>query len=163
MEVGLIVAADRSEGIAKDGQIPWRLPSDMRHYRRMTTGTGHSTVLMGRATWESLPERFRPLPGRQNLVLSRTAQAFPGAEQVATFEASLAAAAGSEALWVIGGAQVYAMALAHPTVTVIELTRVDADFGCDLRWAGVPAGFAQVRATPFSDGALSGTFERWER
>lgn len=163
MEIGLIVAADRSEGIARGGQIPWHLPSDMRHFRRMTMGEGGSCVLMGRATWDSLPERFRPLPGRKNLVLSRAERALEGAEWVPSFEAALAAAAGSEALWVIGGAQVYAMALAHPRVTFIELTRVDADFGCDLRWSGVPRGFAKVRATPFSDGALSGVFERWER
>jgi len=129
----------------------------------MTTGTGRSAVLMGRTTWESLPERFRPLPGRRNLVLSRGQGGFDAAERVGSVAAATGAAAGSEALWLIGGAQVYALALAHPAVTVIELTRVDADFGCDLRWSGVPAEFVKVRATPFSDGEIGGTFERWER
>ena len=68
MTVGLIWAQSTSGVIGRDGTIPWSLPEDMAHFKRLTMG---HTVVMGRRTWESLPVRFRPLPGRRNVVVSR--------------------------------------------------------------------------------------------
>ena len=85
---------------------------------------------MGRKTWDSLPERFRPLPGRRNLVLSGDpAWRAEGAETVTSLDAALQAADGAEKLSVIGGAQVYALVLAH--VDELVLTEIDADFEAD--------------------------------
>jgi dihydrofolate reductase len=67
--IGLVWAQSANGVIGRDGTLPWHLPEDMARFRALTTG---ATVLMGRRTWESLPPRFRPLPGRRNLVLSRT-------------------------------------------------------------------------------------------
>lgn len=157
MDVRLIVAADEHEGIARGGHIPWRLPADLKRFKALTTGTGNDAVLMGRATWESLPEKVRPLPGRQNLVLSRTRLEFPGASAVGSWQEALAAARGRDTLWVIGGAAVYALALTSPETRLIELTRVEGDHGCDLRWGGVPEGYVldSVEAGP------GFRFERW--
>jgi dihydrofolate reductase len=157
MDVTLIVAADENDGIARDGQIPWRLPGDLARFKRLTVGRGKNAVLMGRTTWESLPPKLRPLPGRLNLVLSRTRQDFVGATCVSSWEEALTAAGTCEELWVIGGAAVYALALAEPETSAIELTRVAGDFDCDLRWGGVPTGYRLERTSP-GEGC---NFERW--
>jgi dihydrofolate reductase len=117
--VGLVWAQDARGVIGRDGALPWHLPEDLAHFRALTRGT---TVVMGRATWESLPERFRPLPGRRNLVLSRQpGYAAPGADVHRSLDAALADAAGP--VWVIGGARVYAQA--QPLADRAAVTEVD--------------------------------------
>jgi len=105
--------------IGRDGVLPWSVPEDMAHFRRLTDD---QVVVMGRATWESLPDRFRPLPGRDNIVLSRHAVVLAGASVVPDVAAALHAVAGRPA-WVIGGAQVYAALLPH--TDRLEVTDVD--------------------------------------
>ena len=109
--------------IGRDGTLPWHVPEDLAHFRRVTDG---AAVIMGRSTWESLPQRFRPLPGRDNIVLSRALGDLPGAILVGGVGEALAAVAGQDA-WVIGGAQVYAAFL--PGTRRIELTEVDVVVG----------------------------------
>jgi dihydrofolate reductase len=137
----LVVAADRDRGIARAGAIPWRLPGDVRHFKQLTTTTAdparRNAVLMGRATWDSLPERFRPLPGRHNVVLSRQERlALPaGVLHARDLDAALAALSGVspgiERVFVIGGGEVYAAALARPDCRRIHYTHVDARCDCD--------------------------------
>lgn len=125
--LSLIAAIPRNGAIGRDGQLLWREPQDQRHFRRITMG---SPVLMGRKTWDSLPERFRPLPGRRNLVLSRDpAWRAAGAETVASLDAALQAAAGADKLSVIGGAQVYALVL--PRADELVLTEIEAELDGD--------------------------------
>src|SRR5665648_725620 len=109
--------------IGRDGVLPWSVPEDMAHFRRLTDD---QVVVMGRATWESLPDRFRPLPGRDNIVLSRHAVVLAGASVVPDVAAALHAVAGRPA-WVIGGAQVYAALLPH--TDRLEVTDVDVVIG----------------------------------
>jgi len=120
--IGLVWAQSANGVIGRDGTLPWHLPEDMKHFRTLTTG---AAVLMGRRTWESLPPRFRPLPGRRNLVLSRTPQegveTFPGLQQ------ALAAVSGD--VWVIGGASVYRAAL--PFADRIVVTEIQELFDGD--------------------------------
>lgn len=163
LPITLIVAADREGGIAKDGDLPWHLPHDLERFKRLTIGTGRSAVLMGRATWDTLPPRWQPLPRRRNIVLTRGPGRFEGAHTVATWEEALAAAEGCDHLWVVGGAQVYALALAHPEASAIELTRIEADYGCDVRWPGVPEDFALVAREPHEHEGVVFVYERWER
>lgn len=100
--IALVVAwAGEDRVIGRDGGLPWHLPSDMKHFRELTTG---GTVVMGRRTWESIPEKFRPLPQRRNIVLSSGAS-FEGAEVHGSLESALAAA-GTDA-FVIGGGTTY--------------------------------------------------------
>jgi dihydrofolate reductase len=111
--------------IGKDGAIPWRLPEDMAMFRDLTMG---ATVVMGRATWDSLPERFRPLAGRRNVVLSRDPRwAGEGAVRAGSLDEAFARSFGH--VWVIGGSSVYAAAL--PVADRVVLTEVDADVGGD--------------------------------
>lgn len=119
MTVALIWAQSTSGVIGRDGAIPWQVPEDMAHFKGLTMG---HTVLMGRRTWESLPVRFRPLPGRRNVVLSRNPDyRAEGAQVVASIEAGL----GEGQNWVIGGAEIYHLAM--PLATRCEITEVDAD------------------------------------
>jgi len=104
----IVVAYGANRGIGYQGRLPWRLPSDMRRFRELTIG---GTVLMGRKTYESLPERFRPLPQRRNIVISANpAFAAAGAEVCYSVEAGLAAC--GEDCFVIGGGTIYEQTLA---------------------------------------------------
>ena len=126
-EIVLVAAVARNGVIGRDGCLVWHESADQRHFRTVTMGW---PVIMGRKTWESLPERFRPLPGRRNLVVSRDpAYDAPGAEVVTSLDAALAAAGDATRVCVIGGAQLYAAAL--PRADVLELTEIDADLDGD--------------------------------
>jgi dihydrofolate reductase len=105
--VSIVVAQGSNRVIGLDGGLPWHLPSDLRRFRDLTMG---GAVVLGRKTWESIPERFRPLPGRRNLVVSSQAGSAPGAEVVASLAAALEACDGN--CFVIGGGRLYAEAAA---------------------------------------------------
>src|ERR1700744_6014392 len=129
-ELGLIWAQSTSGVIGRSGGIPWQLPEDLIHFKALTMG---HTVVMGRRTWESLPARVRPLPGRRNVVMSRrNGFVADGAEGVDSLDTALAGFAGSEAesqTWVIGGGQIYSLAL--PYATQCEVTEVEIDLPRD--------------------------------
>ncbi|UJP38711.1 dihydrofolate reductase [Cellulomonas palmilytica] len=113
-EVALVWAQSVAGVIGADGALPWHVPEDLARFKALTAG---HPVVMGRATWDSLPPRWRPLPGRTNVVLTRQAGLeLEGAIVVHDLAAALAAAAdapGGEQVWVVGGGAVYALALPH--------------------------------------------------
>ncbi|MFJ4037903.1 dihydrofolate reductase [Microbacterium sp. NPDC090007] len=118
--VGLIWAEARDGVIGADGGMPWHVPEDLAHFRAVT---GAHDVVMGRRTWESLPPRYRPLPGRRNIVVTRS-QAWrqPGADRADSLDDALRLARGDQ-VWVIGGGMLYAEAIDR--ATVLEVTRLD--------------------------------------
>ena len=136
--LSLIAAVARNRVIGRNNELIWQLPGDMRHFRETTRGR---PVLMGRRTWESLPEKFRPLPGRRNVVVSRNPHyAATGAELAGSLAeaiekagAGAGAGAGGEGeggeLFVIGGAELYAQAL--PLAGRLYLTEIAAEFAGD--------------------------------
>lgn len=130
MSLGLVWAQTTSGIIGRGGDIPWRVPEDLARFKQVTMG---HTVVMGRRTWESLPARVRPLPGRKNVVLSRRADfTADGAEVVRSLEAALpfSKSFGVEPeTWVIGGEQIYLLAL--PIATRCEVTEIDLDLPRD--------------------------------
>ena len=134
MTVHLIWAEGRGGVIGADGGIPWRIPGEQAMFKQRTMG---STVVMGRATWESLPARFRPLPGRRNVVLTR--RAIEGVETAASVDEVLAR---HDDFWVMGGGEVYAAFL--PYATHVVRTEIDLDIAGDTfapaldGWPGVP-------------------------
>jgi len=118
--IGLVWAQTPDGVIGRDGTLPWRLPEDLARFRTLTAG---HPVIMGRATWESLPTRFRPLPGRDNIVLSRTPGfEADGAQVVAGLDEALELVGDRDA-WVMGGGAVYAESL--PRAGRVEVTVVD--------------------------------------
>ncbi len=123
----LVAAVARNGAIGRDNALLWHEPEDQRHFRRLTLG---HPVVMGRRTWDSLPPRFRPLPGRRNVVLTRQpGWAAPGAEPAASLQAARTLLAGAPRAFVIGGAEVYALAL--PVADALVLTEIDADLPGD--------------------------------
>ena len=128
LKLGLILARSRNGVIGRGGQMPWHLPEDLAHFKRMTLG---QPVIMGRKTWAALPERFRPLPGRDNWVITRQAGFLaPGARVAHSLPDALRQMPSQSQPWVIGGAQIYAEALPlaqHAVVTEIDLVIDDGD------------------------------------
>jgi len=125
MKVAMIVAMDEDGFIGRGNRLPWRLASDMARFKALTEGDGFNSVIMGRRTWDSLPDSFRPLPERVNIVMSRdTNWQAEGAETALYIGRAieLAYAEGSDECWIIGGAQVYEMFLER--VDEIHLTTV---------------------------------------
>jgi dihydrofolate reductase len=132
----LIAAVARNGVIGRDNQLPWRLPEDLKRFKALTTG---NVVVMGRKTWESLPESFRPLPGRRNIVVSRNGKyVAEGASVVDSVAAALGIAADADEFFVIGGAELYAQAL--PLADRLQLTEIDADFEGDVRFPAFDGG-----------------------
>lgn len=131
MQINLIWAQSHNRVIGKDGTMPWRLPEDLAHLKRTTLGY---PVIMGRKTWDSLPPKFRPLPGRANIVLTRqTDWHVDGVQHMAQLHEALQYCDQIEpmtqAVWIIGGAQIYAQAL--PLAHKIVITEIDATFEGD--------------------------------
>lgn len=120
-----LVAAVASNGvIGRKGQLPWHLPEDLKHFKRLTLG---HPVIMGRRTWESLG---RPLPGRDNIVVTRQAgYDAPGAAVASSLEAALALSAGEPVVFVIGGQQLFAESL--PIAAGLVLTEIDREYEGD--------------------------------
>jgi dihydrofolate reductase len=128
VKLGLIYAQARNGVIGKGGVLPWHLPEDLAHFKRTTMG---APVIMGRKTWDSLPPRFRPLPGRRNVVITRDAQwQAAGAERAGTLAEAIALCAGAETAWITGGAEIFRLAIPHAHVAVV--TEIDADFEGDV-------------------------------
>ena len=130
-----VVAADLDWGIGKASGLPWpRLRGDLAHFKRVTTAV-RSAVVMGRKTWESTEVAGKPLPKRLNIVVTRRAGlVVPEGVVVAPSLDTALAAAGVpdvEATFVLGGAELYRCAFAHPALRWIYLTRVEGRFGCD--------------------------------
>ncbi|QWT24117.1 dihydrofolate reductase [Subtercola sp. PAMC28395] len=147
MTLGMIWAEARGGVIGHGGTIPWRLPEDLAHFKELTLG---DTVLMGRRTWDSLPVRFRPLPGRRNLVLTRDAEwTSPGAEVVH----SLAEVSSDDdgGLWVIGGGELYRQAM--PSATRLEVTELDLGVKGDTLAPAIDATWERVAASPWLESA----------
>lgn len=123
----LIAAVARNGVIGARGKLPWHLPEDLKHFRKLTLG---HPVIMGRRTWESLG---KPLAGRENIVVSRKAGfAAPGASAAATLAGAVALCSGEALAFVIGGAELYAAAL--PLADGLVLTEIDADYAGDTRF-----------------------------
>jgi dihydrofolate reductase len=128
MKLGLIMARARNGAVGKDGALPWHLPEDLAHFKQMTLG---SPVIMGRKTWDSLPPRFRPLPGRTNIVVTRQPDwQASGASRAASLADAIELCAGAAKAWVIGGAQLWMQAL--PIANTAEVTEIEATFEGDV-------------------------------
>ena len=127
MKIALVAAIARGGVIGRDNTIPWRLPEDVARFKVLTTG---HPVVMGRRTWNSLPDRFRPLPGRRNVVVTRNpAWEGVGAERAASLDEALRLLDGESVIFVIGGAELYAAAL--PVADELVLTEIDLDVDGD--------------------------------
>jgi dihydrofolate reductase len=159
MRLSAVVAASDNDVIGRDNALPWHLPADLAYFKRVTMG---KPMLMGRKTYESIG---RPLPGRRNLVLSRSGFAAPGVESVATIDEACELVAGAPELMVIGGAEVFRLAMTR--LDHIHLTRVHCRVEGDVFLPTlVPGAWREVRreAHPADErNAIAMTFIELER
>ncbi|MGC5617478.1 dihydrofolate reductase [Georgenia sp. Z1491] len=152
--------AQSLDGVIGDGtSMPWHVPEDLAHFRATTRG---HAVVMGRRTWDSLPERFRPLPGRLNVVLTSGDPArFPGATTTSDLAEALRLA--GEDGWVMGGGQVYAAALPH--VSRLVVTEIDVRLGDDPTLVRAPTldpgEWTEVRREPAEGWHVSSSGARY--
>jgi len=134
--LALIAAVPRNRAIGRGGELIFHESEDQKHFRRVTMGC---PVIMGRKTWDSLPPRFRPLPGRRNVVVTRNALwSAEGALRAGSLDEALRLAADAQKVFVIGGAELYALAL--PRADELVLTEIDADLDGDVFFPEWPRG-----------------------
>ena len=143
--LALIAAVPRNRVIGRGGELVFRESEDQKHFRRVTLGC---PVIMGRKTWDSLPPRFRPLPGRRNIVVTRnTLWSDEGAVRATSLDEALQLAGEATKAFVIGGAELYALAL--PRADELVLTEIDADLDGDVHFPDWPrAQFRQTSSEP---------------
>ena len=144
-EISLIAAVAKNRVIGKDNGLLWHLPEDMWHFRETTRG---KTVIMGRKTWESLPEQFRPLPGRHNVVVSRNPDfAVAGATLAVSLDDALSKVAFEGEVFVIGGETLYRQTM--PLAKKIYLTEIDRDYEGDAVFPEmVPEEWIEISRQP---------------
>lgn len=177
MHFSLIAAVDKTFGIGKNNTLPWSLPSDLKHFSRVTTevspaaptGTMNA-VIMGRKTWESLPEKHRPLKNRLNVVLSRSndlelPDGVLAAHSIDEALEKLATQKNIESLFVIGGAQIFAEAINHLSCRKIYLTQIMQTFDCDTFFPNInPEKFLVKEKSPLmKEGALEFEYVTFEK
>ena len=137
--VSIIVATDERGAIGRDGRLPWHLPDDLKRFKALTMG---KPIVMGRKTWDSIG---RPLPGRHNIVVSRRRDLeIPGATVATSLDEALAAAGDVPEICIVGGAEIYRLAL--PMTDVIHLTRVHAVVDADTYFPALEAAQWTVAA-----------------
>jgi dihydrofolate reductase len=140
MRLHLIFAKSRNGVIGNNNTLPWHLPEDLTHFKKTTLGC---PVIMGRKTWDSLPSKFRPLPGRLNIVITRqTDWQAAGTQTAHSIEQTCALCPPDSDAWVIGGAEIYAQAAPQASTAVI--TEIDADFAGDAFAPTLGSGWSEV-------------------
>jgi dihydrofolate reductase len=160
MALHLIFARARNGVIGHNNTLPWHLPEDLAHFKQTTLG---QPVVMGRKTWESLPPKFRPLPGRTNIVVTRQADwQAEGAVVVHSIEEALQHCPSDAQVWVIGGAEVYAQAMHLATRAVV--TEIDADFEGDAFAPQFDSAWQETqRSTHVAANGLRYSLVHWAR
>ncbi|EOM77790.1 dihydrofolate reductase [Rhodococcus rhodnii] len=154
--VSLVWAQANGGVIGDDNAIPWHVPEDMAHFKRSTTGR---TVVMGRRTWESLPPKVRPLPGRRNIVVTSHPESIEGAETVASIEEALALC-GDDAC-IVGGGRIYSAAM--PFATELVVTHIDLDVDGDCHAPAIDDSFSVGTDSGWQHSEKNGTPYRWVR
>jgi dihydrofolate reductase len=160
MALNLIFARARNGVIGHNNTLPWHLPEDLAHFKATTLG---QPVIMGRKTWDSLPVKFRPLPGRMNIVVTRqTDWHSDGAHVVHSVDEALQACPTQAQPWVIGGAELYRLAM--PLAKRVVVTEIDADYEGDAFAPELDASWQEAsRTTHVAANGLHYSLVNWVR
>ena len=173
-EFDIVAAAEEKGGLGFKGDIPWYLPGDLKFLKTLTSATSEegkrNAVLMGRVTWETIPKKYQPLPGRLNVVISRNrSYQLPDgvllAHSLQDAVAKAAAAADVETLFVLGGGQIYQTAIALESCRRVYLTRVHAGFECDAFFPAIDESVYHLAESSqrHEHKGVGYTFQTWER
>ena len=160
MNFSIISALDKNRGIGNKNGLPWHLPADLKHFSETTKG---AAVIMGRKTWDSLPEKYRPLPGRLNIVVSRSEVPLPEGTLLAhSLDEALTLVESTRKAFVIGGAMLYAEAIQHPACNELLLTEIEGQFDCDAFFSEIPTRFKRTTATQGEENNIKFQFAVWK-
>jgi dihydrofolate reductase len=171
MKFSIIAAVDKKMGIGKDNQLPWRLKNDLKYFSETTTQAPEgkvNAVIMGSKTWDSLPEKYRPLKDRINMVLSRRDLDLPEGVILAksmedAFE-KLEERDDVGEVFIIGGASVYKQAIEHEDAEKIYLTEVKGEFDCDAFFPDIPKSFeVESRSDEMEENEISYRFAVYKK
>ncbi len=167
---------DEKRGIGKEGTLPWHLPGDLKHFKTLTTTTDdpkkQNALIMGRKTWDSIPEKFRPLPDRLNVVLSKNKTQSMAQDMISarSFEEAFAALETPEQkdlvdkIFVIGGAQIFKIALASPSCEALYLTHIQSTYACDTFFPDFESQYESVESsTEFDENGTRYFFSLYKR
>ena len=169
--MNLIVARCRNRGIGFKNKLPWELSADLERFKQLTIGDGNNAVIMGRNTWGSLPSGYKPLPKRENIVLTTevdkpqissensTPILMPSLKESIKYckESNISQ------IWIIGGEMVYATALKSVNIDNIYITSVDNDFKCDTFFPDIPSYFhLESKTSWFQENELRYRFEKYK-
>jgi dihydrofolate reductase len=147
----IIVATDINNGIGKSGKMPWDFKKEMNHFKTITTKTTdknkQNMVIMGRTTWESIPQKFRPLKGRKNMVLTGNKDYMAkGAKVCNSIDTAINFADENiENIFIMGGASVYKEAINHPNLSGIYITKINKTYDCDTFFPQIPKNFSKLK------------------
>lgn len=158
MNFSIVVAIDQNKGIGKSGQLPWHIPADLKYFKNLTTKledpSMQNAVVMGRKTWESIPEKFRPLPDRINIVLTRDKNydVPPNVLLYHSFDQMLDGLSDDtytsiiENVFVIGGQQIFEEAVNHDECHSLWVTHILQEYPCDTYFPSFEGQFTLVDA-----------------
>ncbi|HTE49995.1 MAG TPA: dihydrofolate reductase [Kofleriaceae bacterium] len=177
IDFDIVVAADLGDGIGAGGSVPWNLPTDLAHLKRITSETEipgmRNAVIMGRVTWETIPQKWRPLPQRLNLIISRQVSLeFPeGAMRAPNLARALEQSrsrADIDRIFVLGGGEIYRQAIELGGCRRLYLTRVMKRYTCDTFFPPIPSHFRREAllaegADGDGDQSVGYRFELWSR
>jgi dihydrofolate reductase len=167
-----VVAADQNNGIGKNNDLPWpKLKADLKHFRDVTSTAPEgrrNAVIMGRRTWDSIPPKYRPMPERLNIVVTRGKLEVPDGVLVAgSLDEAITAAAGAgrvDRVFMIGGGEMFRQSFAHPRCAEVYLTRIEAAFDCDTFIPDVRDRFVRSEVmAAHEEAGVRYQIERWSR
>jgi dihydrofolate reductase len=172
MAIKIIAAVAQNGVIGANGKIPWHIPEDLKRFSKLTKGYGNNAVIMGRKTWESIPEKYRPLPGRRNIVVTSRWTCSGEAQGLPTLWEAIVAAEDCDDIWLIGGQGIYQEALSKYLnrtdgfeIDEVHLTLVDEAFEGDTFFPYLALGseFAFEFSTVMSHEGLGYSFVSHKR
>lgn len=168
----VVVACDLNRGIGKNSQLPWKIPGDLKFFKELTCAVSlpgrRNAVIMGRKTWESIPEKRRPLAERINVVVTRDDgyQLPDGVVRASSLDRALEALQEFqvEKCFVIGGGEIYRLALQHPRLSLVHITQVRSVFDCDTFFPEYEKEFALVESSDLQqDNGIEYAFQTYRR
>jgi dihydrofolate reductase len=170
----IVVAYDQNQGIGNNNTLPWHLPKDMAYFKTLTSQAKHNhknLVIMGRNTWESIPLKYRPLPNRYNMVISKNPN-LPTPPSV-LLQSNLDHLLGSldsiqqnleiDQIFIIGGMSLYKQAIHHPLCSAIYATEIGHSYTCDAFFPSIPPCFKVVNHIDTTDNSISISFKTYQR
>lgn len=172
IQINIIVALDLNRGIGFDGQMPWHIKEELRHFKTVTTFCQpgqQNAMIMGRKTWESLPEKVRPLPGRVNVVISRQTYSLPEGVYLAhSFDEALNLLQKNsppiDQIFVMGGGQLYQEVIKHPAITTLYITQIKKAYPCDTWFPAYQDTFRlESESENFEEDGVRYAYQVWQR